>query len=348
MTALQNPQSLDPKGESPWRPPLMQEGDTRATFAESWRLVARHRLVMLAVPLLVAIAAIVYGVSRPRQYTSAASFMGASGDLSRSGLLGLAAQYGFRMPSADVSQSPQFYADLLRSRQVLDSVVNGRYRYRAENGETREGTLADAFEAAGPTPGLRNENAMVALDRRTHIAVGRETGVVRLSVSTQWPELSSAIAKRYLDLLNHFNVATRQSRATAERRFTEARLREAERDLRASEDRLKEFRRLNRQYQGAPTLEAENERLQRDVSIRQQVYSTLLQAYEQARIDEVRDTPVITVVEQPYVPVRPDRRGLLRLAILGALVGAIGAAGYVVLRERLSSRGLLRTRKQSA
>lgn len=341
MTA-QKPPSLHPQGDPTWRSPLIEERNTQGTLLDGWRLIERHRLVMLALPLLVATIAVVYGLARPRQYTSASAFMGASGDLARSGLMGLAAQYGFRMPSADVSQSPQFYADLLRSRQVLDSVVNGRYQYRAEDGAVRVGTLADVFESTGETPRLRNENAMLVLDQRTNITVGRETGVVRLSVSTRWPEISSAIASRYLELLNHFNVATRQSRASAERRFTQARLREAEGDLRASEDRLKEFRRLNRRYEGAPALEAENDRLQRDVSIRQQVYSTLLQAYEQARIDEVRDTPVITIVEQPYLPVRPDRRGLLRLAILGALVGAIVAAGYVLLRERMGKGGLLR------
>lgn len=296
-------------------------------FSALWELGAKYRILIASAVLLGAMLGVISGLMRPRTYTSSAAFMGASSSMSPAGLSGIAAQFGVRIPTGDATQSPQFYHDLVRSRALLDSVVGSRFQYRAE-GAIRTGTLEELLGATGSSPGIRRENAIAALDATTSTAIGRETGVIRVSVSTVSPQLSAAVVDRMLELINEFNLKTRQSRAAAERRFAEARLSAVEAQLRAAEERLAAFRRENRQYLNSPELIGQSERLQRDVATRQQVYTSIIQAYEQARIDEVRDTPVITIVESPYVPVRPDRRGLLRLAILGGVLGLI--AGMVV------------------
>lgn len=305
-------------------------------FGEAWGLALRHRFLVAGLPFLLAVAFVVWGATRPRSYTSAAAFMGASGEASGAGIANLASQFGFRLPTRDATQSPQFYADLLRSRQLLDSVVQTTYAYRDHDGVARQGTLVEAFQASGG-PAVRVENARDALDRRASVGVSPETGVVRVSVSTEYPELSEAIVRRFLELTNNFNLVTRRSRAVAERRFSEERVHDAERELRASEGRLMDFQRENRSYEVSPSLTMEHDRLERDVMMRQQVYSTLMQSYEQARIEEVRDTPVITIVEPPYLPVRPDRRGLLRLALFGGVLGAVFGIAAAISVERWPS-----------
>jgi len=303
-----------------------------ASFGAVWRLAARHRLLLLAVPLAVVVGAVVYGLLRHRTFTSSAAFVGTSSDPSRGGLSGIAAQFGVRVPVGDASQSPQFYVDLIRSHQVLDAVAATTFLYR-NGGRDRQARLDDVFESTGKTSALRRENTIAALDRNITIGIGRETGVVRISVSTPDPALSVVVAQRVLELINTFNLESRQSRASAERKFTQARMQEVENELRASEARLEAFRRENRQYLNSPDLVGENERLEREVGMRQQVFTSLVQAYEQARIDEVRDTPVITVIEAHYLPVRPDPRGLMRLAIMGAVLGLILGAALAAFWE---------------
>ena len=63
------------------------------------------------------------------------------------------------------------------------------------------------------------------------------------------------------------------------------------------------------------------------MNLRQQVYTTLVQSFEQARISEVRDTPVITVLQAPFLPPADDRR-LVLFAALGIVLG--GMAGVVL------------------
>ena len=85
---------------------------------------------------------------------------------------------------------------------------------------------------------------------------------------------------------------------------------EVRRDLQEAENRLAGFLKVNRDYQNAPDLRFQYDRLNREVSIQQQLFVSLAQSFEQAKIDEVRDTPVISVVEAPEVPARPDSRFL--------------------------------------
>lgn len=306
-------------------------------FGDVVRMLLRHRFLVIGLPLLGAMVGVGYKVAQPARYSASAAFMGAGSDLPAGGLGGIAAQFGFRMPTADASQSPQFYADLLRSRSLLRKVVDTQYTYRTRSGE-KKGTLVEAFEISGNDRPVQLEAAIDALDRRLGTGIGRETGVIRMSVTSESPELSSQIAERFLALLNSFNLETRQVRARAERRFAEARLAEATRELRAAQDRLREFSRHNRIIRG-PDLEAQRDWLAQEVTARQQVYTTVLQAFEQARIDEVRDTPMITIVESPIVPVRRDRRGLPRVAIFGGVLGGLlGVSAAIALEMKNRSR----------
>src|SRR5262249_435769 len=74
----------------------------------------------------------------------------------------------------------------------------------------------------------------------------------------------------------------------------------------------------------------------REVSMRQAVYTTLVQSYEAARIDEVRNTPVITVMEPPDVPAKADPRLALLKSLLAGIVGLGLGAFFAAMRPAFS------------
>jgi uncharacterized protein involved in exopolysaccharide biosynthesis len=76
--------------------------------------------------------------------------------------------------------------------------------------------------------------------------------------------------------------------------------------------------------------------LQADVVLLRQVVMTLQQSAEQAKIEEVRDTPTITLVETSSLPVRPDSRGTVKFALGGAVVGILLGIAIAFVRETLS------------
>jgi LPS O-antigen subunit length determinant protein (WzzB/FepE family) len=147
------------------------------------------------------------------------------------------------------------------------------------------------------------------------------------------------MATALLNGINDFNGRTRQGQASAERQFDEGRLAMAGDDLRIAEDRLARFLQTNRDIRSSPELMLQQERIQRDLGLRQQVFTSLTQAYEDAGMREARDIPVITVVEPPSVPALPEPRKRLVSLLLGLLLGGFVGVFLVFASEAMSRYG---------
>jgi uncharacterized protein involved in exopolysaccharide biosynthesis len=291
----------------------------------------RARRAVLACALAGAAFFAAVALVRHRTFTSESSFL-PQAKRTPQGLSGIAAELGLNIPSLDGSQGPEFYGDLLRSKTILGEVVDGKYtapRLRP----TGTVNLPDLYRIdPDDAPALRREEAIERLAKDVDVDVNSGTNVVSLEVRSRDPELSRQMSERLLTLVNQFNQQTRKSRAAAEREFTERRRVEVRADLRAAEDRLQAFLQRNRVYAQSPQLAFERERMIREISQQSQLYSSVSQAYEQAKIEEVRDTPVITILEAPGVAAKPDSRRLVRNLALGIVLG--GMVGIAIAFAR--------------
>ena len=267
-------------------------------------------------------------------YTTEVSFL--AHNTERPGLAnvaGLAQQFGFSLPGSSGERLPEFYQNLLRSRQILEGVVGTDVEVVTPAGVTLV-DLAEHFEIEGETPEERLARTRRHLNTQVmSVRVAREIGVVTLAVRTNSPGLSAAIAGRLLDLVSAFDLETRQSEASAERGSADERLGQLRVKLGVMEDSLKAFLENNRQFSDSPQLLFEHDRLQRRVTMRQSLVTAMAQAFEQARIDEVRNTPVITVIDQPAPPALPDSRGRVLILALGLTLGVVTGVGVALVRE---------------
>lgn len=306
-------------------------------------LLLQYRRPLVAVPVATAVLVVIMALLGRPTYTASAAFMPQGEEARASGLSGIAAQFGVSVSTAGQGESAAFYADLLRSRELLRAAVETTYpmgdTVRASTGDSipRNGdTLVEILDVPGRTRDVRVANAAAKLGDMVSIGIRHQTGLVDLSVTTGSPRLSDLVARRLIELVNQFNLQTRQTEASAEREFLAERVEKAKQDLLAAEDSLEQFLERNRSYQNSPTLRFEYERLQRRVSLQQQVYTSLAQSYEQAKIDEVRNTPVITVVEPSAEPLRPDPRRLRLKAVLALILGGGLVLLWIVARESVS------------
>lgn len=303
-------------------------------------VLLKHRWKILGLPFLFAVMVVCAAVLWPEGYTSEAVIMpqtggGMGGQIAQ--LSGVASQFGINVPSGEPGQSPQFYADLLTSRRLVEEAVTSRYR-RGDDPtsggvHSPEGGASDV-DSAGSTLvqlyGIEEDSWPKAVTRATRrlreaisVSASRETGVVELSVTTPWPRVSREVADRLIDLVNRFNNRARQSQASAEAEFVRERLAEAGEDLRAAEDSLETFLQSNVSWQQSPELRFQHDRLQRRLNLQQQVYTSLATRYEEARISEVKNTPVVTTVTEPQIPAEPDSSRLPLRGALGLFVGGI-------------------------
>jgi uncharacterized protein involved in exopolysaccharide biosynthesis len=302
-------------------------------------LVRERRTILIGAGIGVLIGLAIASLRKPT-FTSSFSFVPQAGqDAGRSGLANLAGQFGILLGTGQAqAQSPQFYADLLESRELLapiaaDTFVDGR-------NEQRRVALTEFLGTAGTdSVAVIHETVRVLRDKVVSSTVAtRSTGVVTVNIRTKSPGVSLGIAQQLLMRLNEFNLRTRQSQAAAERRFVEGRLESARAELRQAEDALQRFLQANRQISNSPQLRFEQERRQRDVDLQQQVVMGLAQQYEEARIREVRDTPVITTIERPVIAAKPDARRRVFTLAAGLSVGLLLAMSYVLAQDALRRR----------
>ncbi|MCU0633444.1 MAG: hypothetical protein MUE41_01120 [Gemmatimonadaceae bacterium] len=292
------------------------------------RLRRGLRVIFLTAALLGGITLVTL-LLLPRRYTASASFAPAEsrGDANR--LSGLAAVAGVSL-GAQTTESPGFYGSVLTSSEAMRDAVTAPLAAPAAGAQGT--TLVEWFDSPGETTEARVAAAMAELRSRVKVDVQRDIGTVTVSYRDKSPVIAAAVLQRLLRFIDDFNQRRRRTRAKAEREFTGGRLAEARAELRDAELALVRFRTTNRGLAGSAFLQLEQERLQREVVQRQGVLSTLLQAYEQSRVEEVRNTPLITVIETPRVPARPDPRRAALFTVLAGLVGGAIAAARAVLR----------------
>lgn len=302
------------------------------TFAN---LLLKHGRAVVTVTAVVAIMSMAVGFLR-REFVSGARLMPHLSESSASRLSGLAAQFGLNIAGSGGGESVEFYARLLRSSDLLREAVLTEYRIAGGDGaaDTVRGDLISFLGVDRDTREAAVRAAVSELDARLSVNTDLNAGLIGFQLRAPSAELAVAVSRRLVALLNEFNLERRQSNAAAERAFVETRLKEAREALAAAETELQRFFDENRRYQESPRLMFEAARLERRVDFRQQLYTTLAQSYEQARIDEVRNTPVITVVESPANLTRSTLQ-LRRRAVVGLVLGLMLAGGYVAASEYL-------------
>jgi len=284
-------------------------------------IMLRGRRTILSMAAAGLVLGVAFGLLMPRTYTSTATFIPQDSEEGGSDIARAASQLGFNISNGSGGWGPAVYVELLQSRVLLEPIAVDTLQVPEEGGKRI--AVSDLLDVSAS--GARKTDLTVrALG--DHIAASEEKSLngVKLSVTTKWPSVSYTLAERLVSGVGRFNVERRKSQAAAERQLVENLANEAAAALRASEDELQAFLQRNRGgTQGSPQLAFDRDRLQRQVDLRQQIYTSLLQNREQARIREVRDTPVITVLEDPRLPVVPESRKVVMKGIFGLIGGTL-------------------------
>jgi uncharacterized protein involved in exopolysaccharide biosynthesis len=271
------------------------------------------------------------GFLRARTWTASISFSGQSGEALNSRIAGLAAQFGVAVPSSERVQSPEYFAELVRSGRVLGNVADRAVPVAgSDSTKVSLARLLDIDTTQGVA--TTSERTLRALDKLVRTSTGLRTGVVRVTVRMPDARAAVHVASALVAEANAVAVQMRQEQARIEREYAERQVRELERRLTLTEDSLIRFSRANREYINESALSLTRARLVRSVESQRAVLTSVTQSVEQARLTAVRDTPNLTVVDPPRLPVQPDGRGTVLRAMLGVLTGMLAGALFLVLR----------------
>ncbi|HXE58504.1 MAG TPA: GNVR domain-containing protein [Gemmatimonadales bacterium] len=322
--------------------PGMSPGDSRdapasadiSVFEALTPLVRRWRVIAASAVGCALLTAGALLLARP-SYSARTTFVpetissqGLPGSLT--GLIGMAGQLGLGL-NVPGAVPPEFFLTLIRSREVLHALLRTEFADSTPGGGVTTRPLVDILGIEGATLPARLQKGEEELRDRLEATLDKTTGVVTLEVRMPSSRLAAEVANRAVALVNRFNLEQRQTRSRAQRRFTGERLAEAERELREAEAAQAVFLERNRGFEQSPLLAAQAGRLARDVAVKQEQFLTLTKAHEEARIAEVRDTPVLTVIDSAVPPVEPTGPGLPMAAAVAFLAGAAAGTALVYL-----------------
>ena len=321
-----------------------------AGVLERWRTIAVTTASVLALALIAAIVLPpVYRVTvsfapNPTTSSKIGSALGGLGG----GLSGITSQLGLGSVT-EPTESPEFYAQLLQSRELLTRLLLTRFPDPRTANPRDSARLVDILKLHSDDPRRRLELGVKELGKAMRTESDIRTNLVKVTLGERYPALAAQVANAALALVNEFNLEQRASRARGKRVYLQRRLAEARAELTAAQARYRDFLASNRQWRSSPTLASDEETLRRNEDIAADLYLALEKQYEAARLDEYNDAALITVVDSAVAPVRPNwpRYKLLvpGAVLLGVFLGVVIAGVAAVYadwsrREPIAARAL--------
>ena len=268
------------------------------------------------------------------------------------GLQGLASEYGVNLNVGDfLNEKPSFYIpDIVNSRTLKKAVINNKWKtiehesinlikYWEIDDTTKFGIgkIIESIKGRDPYIDLDSkfmDNAIEKLSEQIFV-VEEESGLIKISVLMEEPKLSSDISNYIANYITQYVSDVMLSYSSTHREFIEERLKYSKDELASSEEELKEFSEKNPFAVDTPELQLQRGRLMRNMEVNQQVYITLRQQYEMARINELKETPVINILDFGEPPSEKSKPRSIFILIMSLLIGSSLAAIFLIFRNEL-------------
>ena len=274
--------------------------------------ISRDTTTRLA--LIIGLAAGLLSLLLPAKYSSKAVVFPQLPSTPVGNLAGIAAQFGLANFAGTLTLS--FYDDVISSSTVLDSLLIRHYV--ALGSDTNASLLTDLGYTSGPLS-KRLEKGRKKLSHYVSTNDDEAAGLVTLTITASSPEFAVELADSVLAIANRLTADALVQQASIQRAYLEARLREARQDLTDRENDLQRFYEENRTYQQSPALVAREARLHREADMSRDLYISVRQQYDQARLSEARNVPSLSFIGVPTLPYKPDWPKPLLNGVLAAL-----------------------------
>ncbi|MBI4530203.1 MAG: hypothetical protein HY709_01670 [Candidatus Latescibacteria bacterium] len=324
--------------QSPDVPVMDDEG---VNLLDYLAVLVNHLRLIVSVVAVTVITAVIGVFVQTSIYTASTTVLptqgGGGGSLgSLAGLTGLSGLGGL---AGGVEGSSQLFPDILKSRSLLARVVQRSF---ATTTRPDSAMLIEIFGVRRKDEVGRLEVAVRILRERLRVMTDPRTGIVTVSVDAVEPQLAADLANAVIEELKAYNQNVRISRAKENRIFIEKRLAETDSALKAAEETMKIFRERNRMIDFSPELQLIQGRLTREVAIQQGLFTTLKQQFELARIEEIKETPVVNVLDTaipPFIRTRPKRTQTVLLAGVVSLFLGVFLAFVLQYTEHMKRDG---------
>lgn len=328
--------------------PKSEDAEDRFSFLATMTLLwAERKSVAFAVFILTS-ATLVIVLLLPPKFTAETSILP---ELEKNKLLGMAGMADLAaLTGVDVGQAPvsKLYPMIIKSARILKEVIYSKY---ATSQSPDSLNLIRFWELKGNTESERFELALKVLQSRMDVSFDNRLGTLILKVEMEQPNLAADVANRVTSELDMYTRTKRRTSVTLQREFIQQRMTEVEGALKTAENALKTFRENNRRVSDSPQLLLEQARHERELQINSTIYIELKKQIEIAKIEEIKNIPIINVLDEARVPIRRSSPQRVFTVVLVFFVSLVGSSitviastnqqvrsGFRMLREVFSNR----------
>ena len=269
-------------------------------------------------------------------FTSSSKIMSSSGSGGTSQAIGLAAQFGINIPT-NQSEPKWVYPEILRSRTLARSLLKQKFD-TMEFGSQKTLLQILTYGNEPPEYGIDTLESIgiKALLEIIDVSEDLKTSVLTLQVNTFEPKLAADINKSLIEGLDAHQRIYNKSKTSKTKYFIKDRILETEKELMAAEEDLKVFRDRNRRIENSPALLLEQQRLGREVTVLTGVFTTLKQQLETTKIEEVKESNYVVIVDHPNIPLERSKPNKSKMVILTGFLGIILGLGLVLIKDLIT------------
>jgi uncharacterized protein involved in exopolysaccharide biosynthesis len=303
-------------------PPYYFEEDT-ISLIDIMLTLARQVKVIIITPTILCILMIIYVsfIAKP-VYSSTTKILSSSGNTNDQ-VSGIAAQFGFRMPM-NKSEQKWVYPDIIKSRTLARAVLKQKFDTN-EFGPQKSLLQILTYGNTKPQKDLEilEMDGISIFSSMIEVSEDITTGIITLSTSASNSKLASDIAKVLIDELDKHQQNYNKAKTSKTRKFIQERIIETEKELTSVEEDLKNFVNKNRRIENSPALQLQKDRLAREVLVLTGVFTTLKQQLETIKIEEVKDSDYVIILDHPETPQTRSAPQKKKLVIYSGIFGLL-------------------------
>ena len=318
-------------------PPYYYEEDT-ISLSDILLVLAKQLKLLIITPLVFGVITAYYVLFMVSPtYVSSAKIM-SSGGGSSSQLQGLAAQFGVSVPGGASKGAQWVYTDLIKSRTLARALLDRKFdtnKYGPQKSLLQILTYGDEEPEVGPDTlmkiGIKSYLGMIEVEQ------DRASSIYTITVNAFEPQFAADLCAALIEELDTHQRTYKTAKVKETRLFIEGRIVDVQKELEEAEEDLKVFRDRNRQIQASPALLLEQQRFIRETAVLTGVFTTLKQQLEMTKIEEVRESTLVQVLDPPEAPLNRDSPKRKRSVLLSLILGFGVAMGLAFVKEYASN-----------
>lgn len=329
-----------------------------------------ERKFILKICCYVVVVGLVVAFSIPKEYTATATIAPEMSDgKSGGGLSSLAAMAGINMnisSSADAIY-PDLYPDIVSSTPFIISLFNVPVKDLKEEIDTTLYSYLDEHQRApwwsmiisapfkvlgwvvslfkedeetkdtalNPFHLTKNEAGIAQfLSKCINVSVDKKTGLTTLSVTMQDPRIAACMTDTVMQRLQAYVTQYRTNKARQDFEFQKKFFDRKKKEYEKAQDEYAKFADANKNII-LLSYKAEQERLENEMRLAYNVYTSVAQQLQiaEAKVQEI--TPVYTIVEPATIPIKASKPSKAMILIGLVFLAGVGCIGWILFGKGL-------------